>query len=458
MKRSKKITLSLALVLTLVIGFSVSVFAAETENDFGKPPKELLDISQEEWDVLRLTNIERAKADLPLLVTFDAVQNAAAVRAGEVVSVFGHTRPDGSNPNTALDEQDYSYTAFAENIAFGQISAEEVVKDWMDSPGHRANILRKTLRHLGVGYKDNGWAQIFATDTSSDAVSLDYNEELGYFTLILKSGITAYAPYDPISSPTVDKEVTFHYPGVLPKTGTKAPDDGWYNLRSMNNHLGIDASGGAELRNNTATGNQVYYIENKGSNQITLRTAAGSYLGISRAIKDGVRLMAVDEPYLWNAYTENKADIFSLRPSTNIEMVVNASGEKNKDGTKIILWTHTNMDAPNHAEFRFIPASAPNDNPTPALHTPGSFTIGKASASSAKCTWKAVKGASGYEIYFATSENGTFKKSGSTTKELQYTKASLKAGKKYCFKIRAYKTEKGEKVYGEFTKVKSIKM
>ncbi len=93
---------------------------------------------------------------------------------------------------------------------------------------------------------------------------------------------------------------------------------------------------------------------------------------------------------------------------------------------------------------------------TPA--TPASLTVGKASATSAKCTWKAVLGASGYEIYFATSEKGTYEKAGSTTKELKFTKKSLKAGKKYFFKVRAYKTVSGKKVYGKFSKVKSIQM
>ncbi len=61
MKRRNKIILSFGLVLILVIGFSVPAYAAEKSIEYGKPPKELLDTSQEEWDVLRLTNIERAR-------------------------------------------------------------------------------------------------------------------------------------------------------------------------------------------------------------------------------------------------------------------------------------------------------------------------------------------------------------------------------------------------------------
>lgn len=89
---------------------------------------------------------------------------------------------------------------------------------------------------------------------------------------------------------------------------------------------------------------------------------------------------------------------------------------------------------------------------------PGSLTVEKASATSVTCTWKAVSGAGGYEIYMATSENGTYEKVGSTTKELTYTIKSLKAGNQYYFKVRAYKTVNGKKKYGKYTSVISIKL
>ena len=143
-----------------------------------------------------------------------------------------------------------------------------------------------------------------------------------------------------------------------PATGnTKSVANGWYNLRAMNNYLNLDASSGAELRKKTV--NQAFYAEDKGNNQFTLKMANGKYLGIADAVKDGVRVKAVSSPYLWNLYSENNADIYSLRPSANTKMVVNASGEKNADGTHIILWTCKDFNAPNHAEFRFIPTGVP---------------------------------------------------------------------------------------------------
>lgn len=457
MKKNFRRILFFVLALAAVLIIDVPAFAQEKSKDYGKPPKELANISQEEWDVLRYTNIQRAKAGLPMLVTFDIIQNAAGTRAEEIVSVFSHYRPDGSGPNTALKELGYTYSIFGENIAFGQRSAYEVVKAWMNSEGHRANILNEMFLHMGVGYKDKNWVQIFATNKNSEAVSIEFNEELGYFKLILKSGVTAYAPYDSESSPVVDGKVTFNYPG-LKETDSIMPADGWYNFRIMYNYVNLDYDDKAELRDKFPFANMAYYVENKGNNQITLKIADGRYLGIEGNIANGVQLKAVSNPYLWKVVSENNNDIFSLRPTENTEMVVNASGESNKDGTKIILWAHADMNAPNHAEIRFIPTSAPEEPEFIQIDAPGSLTVKKASATSVKCTWKAVSDADGYEIYYSTSKNGTFKKAGSTTSKLTYTKKSLKEGKSYYFKVRAYKTINGEKVYGEFSKVKSIKL
>ncbi len=87
---------------------------------------------------------------------------------------------------------------------------------------------------------------------------------------------------------------------------------------------------------------------------------------------------------------------------------------------------------------------------------PGSFTAAKASSTSVKTAWKAVSGASGYEVWMATSSTGTYSKI-KTTSSLSFTKTNLTKNKTYYFKVRAYKTVNGAKVYGAFTSVKSAK-
>ena len=134
----------------------------------------------------------------------------------------------------------------------------------------------------------------------------------------------------------------------------------------MYNYLNITADGKAELRK--LSENEAFYAERKGEGKFTLKMKDGRYLGLEGARKEGMRVKAVNSPYTWLIFSEStnfgkeKADIFSLRPPEVSKMVVNASGEKNADGTPIIIWTNKaeygSFNAPNHAEFRFIPATA----------------------------------------------------------------------------------------------------
>lgn len=116
--------------------------------------------------VVDLVNAERAKEGLAPLTINTKVQAAAQVRARECEQSFSHTRPNGSSFATALKEQNVSYRSAGENIAWGQRSPEEVMKGWMNSPGHRANIMNPNFTTIGVGYYQNAngtnyWCQLF---------------------------------------------------------------------------------------------------------------------------------------------------------------------------------------------------------------------------------------------------------------------------------------------------------
>ncbi len=116
-------------------------------------------------EVLQIVNQERAKAGLPALTTNSTLQSAANKRAQEIAKSFSHTRPDGSSFYTVLKEYGVSYRSAGENIAYGQKSPQAVMEGWMNSSGHRANILNKNFGKVGIGvYKVNGvlyWTQVF---------------------------------------------------------------------------------------------------------------------------------------------------------------------------------------------------------------------------------------------------------------------------------------------------------
>lgn len=121
-----------------------------------------------EEQVVALVNAERAKEGLPALTMDAKLQEAARARAKETVTLFSHTRPNGTSCFTILQEYGISYRYAGENIAYGQRSPEEVVNAWMNSEGHRANIMSKNFTTIGIGYYQtaNGtkyWSQLFTS-------------------------------------------------------------------------------------------------------------------------------------------------------------------------------------------------------------------------------------------------------------------------------------------------------
>ncbi len=119
-------------------------------------------------EVINLVNAERAKEGLPALTMNKQVQAAAQIRAMECEQLFSHTRPNGTSFVTALQEQNVSYRRAGENIAWGQRTPQQVVTGWMNSAGHRANIMNPNFTTIGVGYYQNAngtnyWSQLFTS-------------------------------------------------------------------------------------------------------------------------------------------------------------------------------------------------------------------------------------------------------------------------------------------------------
>ncbi|WP_026310998.1 CAP domain-containing protein [Parafrankia elaeagni] len=121
-------------------------------------------------EVLELTNAERARFGLAPLSAEPRLAAAAARHSADMAArgFFAHETPEGVGVAGRVVSCGYVYAVVAENIAAGQRTAREVVAGWMDSPGHRANILRPEVRQLGVGRAEGGeygvyWTQVFGT-------------------------------------------------------------------------------------------------------------------------------------------------------------------------------------------------------------------------------------------------------------------------------------------------------
>jgi uncharacterized YkwD family protein len=122
-------------------------------------------ISQYAQQVIELTNKERARAGLPALKA-DAQLSAVAQKKSQDMQqnhYFSHTSPTYGSPFDMMRDFGITYKTAGENIAQGQRTPQEVVTAWMNSPGHRANILNKQFTHIGVGFEQTGkhWTQMF---------------------------------------------------------------------------------------------------------------------------------------------------------------------------------------------------------------------------------------------------------------------------------------------------------
>ncbi len=118
-----------------------------------------------EQEVVKLVNAERAKAGLPALKEDWELSRVAKYKSQDMhdKNYFDHTSPTYGTPFTMMKNFGITYKSAGENIAKGQKSATEVVNAWMNSEGHRANILNKNYTHIGVGFVQDGnyWSQMF---------------------------------------------------------------------------------------------------------------------------------------------------------------------------------------------------------------------------------------------------------------------------------------------------------
>ncbi len=169
----KKI-LSIVTACSLMFGTYLTINALESddinENNTGVLSS-VLNASTSDYanQVAALVNQERAANGLKPVRMSPQLSQAANVRAVEIKQNFSHTRPDGTSCFTAVTDMGITYQYVAENIAYGQKDPESVMNAWMNSSGHRANILNKNMEYIGVGVNyDNGvyyWTQFFAASS-----------------------------------------------------------------------------------------------------------------------------------------------------------------------------------------------------------------------------------------------------------------------------------------------------
>jgi uncharacterized YkwD family protein len=113
--------------------------------------------------VVALVNQERSKVGLKALKSNSALASMAMVKAKDMKNknYFDHNSPTYGSPFNMMQKFGITYRYAGENIAMGQRTPAEVMKDWMNSPGHKANIMNKNYSSIGVAYYSGEWVQEF---------------------------------------------------------------------------------------------------------------------------------------------------------------------------------------------------------------------------------------------------------------------------------------------------------
>lgn len=120
-------------------------------------------------EILRLVNVERAREGLDPVVYNQTLENQATEYACEMIvyDFFDHVNPEtGTHLADRADEFGYDFRMIGENLAAGQATPAQAMWDWMNSEGHRANIMNPDFTELGVGVRLGGdyniyWVQEF---------------------------------------------------------------------------------------------------------------------------------------------------------------------------------------------------------------------------------------------------------------------------------------------------------
>ena len=149
----------------------------------GPPPTAALDTCEDNprqavLDLVNQIRVENGVAplQLDLRLAASAQGHSEDMTANNFMS---HTGSDGSNPGQRMTAAGYPWSGWSENVAAGQTSPESVVNAWMNSSGHRANILRASSEHVGIGYDFSSgttyghyWTMNFGTSASEPATGL----------------------------------------------------------------------------------------------------------------------------------------------------------------------------------------------------------------------------------------------------------------------------------------------
>jgi uncharacterized repeat protein (TIGR02543 family) len=343
------------------------------------------------FQVLNLVNSERAKEGLAPLKMSKDLLDIARIRSAEVSIYFEHTRPSGASCFTAAGSINGA-GMLAENIAYGYSTAESVMTGWMNSPGHKTNILRSELTEIGVGcFVDQSgrtnWVQFFASRTSPAVASQPANATES-FTIQANTDYVTKVTFDSQGGSAVRERYISHDPvgssytcGSL-STPTRAGYDfnGWFTA----------PEGGAKVNANTTLSGNVTLYAQWSSRQYTVTfDPRGGECSVASATREyGTEIGELPTPvrtgYTFVAWYNNANGerVYDYTRVTG-NMTLYATWEESKTDAGAV----DNNDDGSDKNEQDPNQEAPSDNTTGSTSTTGSTnTTGSTSTGSTNTT------------------------------------------------------------------------
>lgn len=192
------ITLLLAILMIVSLTNVKVVKADDVSTDNFSVHVTAKEMYENAFEVLNLVNKERKKEKLPALVMDQSLLETAMLRGFETIIYWNHTRPDGTLCFTANSKM------MGENIAAWQTSPKEVMSSWMNSQGHKDNILNSDYKSIGVGcVYINGsyyWVQCFGMDDAQEVEASSYKDKKNSRDILVKKDEEYYKADMEISS------------------------------------------------------------------------------------------------------------------------------------------------------------------------------------------------------------------------------------------------------------------
>ena len=382
--------------------------------------------------VITLLNEQRVNNGLSPLTADSTLTAAAMQRAAETVIYFSHTRPDGSRCFTAFDG-----SWRGENIAAGQADPDEVITGWMNSTGHRKNILEANYTGVGVGcfnYKGiNFWVQCFSDITADGAVRTG--------TASATAAVSASTDYINMSGRLAEN--TFSSAGETTTFTVSNNNVGWTYITATVDSSSFNYSSSSSAAKVDPTGNVT--VAGGGTAIITAATKKGSLSASDTLTSTAPRLT----PSITSITAgSGKVDLSwsSVSGAANYAVYYTANGKWYNAGTTTAL-KMTVSGLTGGTRYGFAVKAYLNGawtsvsssdivyaTPTAAVEKP-KITKAEGQNGQVALNWTSVSGATNYAVY--TYLNGTWSVAGYRTATGMYVR-NLTNGTKYGFAVKAY--------------------